>query len=152
MRNYKHIKNIFPHPSSSTSSPQVVQGSGGCSQPITLHPCHSFTVTLCFYSRVGSLQTDPAWASCSSSSTAPTWLQLYSVGPILQNCTVPLWAALHRLLLHSGASPRGVPVGCGSFRPPSSTACGLLHGCMQRFAPYGVHGLQGDSLVYHRPV
>lgn len=127
------FKNIFPHPPSSTSSPQAVQRNGVCSQPVTLHLWHSFMVTPCLYSRVCSPQTDSARASHSSSTTALTWLQLYTVGSIFYNCTVPPCAALHRLPLCPGASPRWVATGCGSFRlhpllpvDSSMAACGYL--------------------------
>lgn len=50
------------------------------------------------------------------------------------------------LNLHSSST------GCASTRPHSPLPRGLLRGCIWRSAPWDTCGLQGDSLLFHRPL
>lgn len=144
------------HPPSTTTSPQVTQGTGAVVSPF-VPATPSWSLFYC--PDVGFLPQDavlPELILCglptgsSSPSTAPTWLHI----------TMPtLQALLHMappaLLPHCGMLPTGCSSGLGLllwgypravvFRSHPLLHHRPLHGCMWTSALQGAHGLQGSA-------
>ncbi|XP_071898545.1 uncharacterized protein [Anas platyrhynchos] len=164
---------------SSTSSLPKQQrgaGNGSCGQSVILHLRCSFVVTLlllhCGIPPTGCYpsQTDPMWAShrqqlfMNCSHMGP----YYRIRPSRANCSnmgppqvaapprhsAPPSAPLHGLQLRPGdCSCGGSPWAAASSRPhPPAPAGAPPWAAAWRSAPWGAHGLQGDSLLHQEPL